>query len=98
MGCLGGIVVPLLFEEELGKFSAVFLALGFLCLLCAFAVVPALIDNKWKESENKYFPNEVLAQREWSGAVVRYVKGIRAAFGIGVFLLAVGVVGFVILH
>ena len=66
MGCLGGIVVPLLFEEELGKFSAVFLALGFLCLLCAFAV--------------------------------RYVKGIRAAFGIGVFLLAVGVVGFVILH
>jgi hypothetical protein len=100
VACLGGVIVPMLYKDALGMFTAVCLALGSLLLLCGFAVMPVLIDNKWErvQREHRYFQVDVGAQQEWADTVVRYEKSASAVFSIGLVLLGIGVIGFWVVH
>lgn len=100
VACLGGVIVPMLYKHELGMFTAVCLALGSLFLLCGFAVMPVLIDNKWErlQREHRYFQVDVGAQQKWADAVISYEKSVKAVFWIGIVLLGIGVIGFWVAH
>jgi len=95
----GGIVVPLLYKDELGIFTSIFFSLASFCLFYVFAIMPYLLKQKYTDLENKYHPIYLrVVQEKKAEAFVGHQGNVKLWIGAAVFLLVVGVIGFAVVH
>jgi len=95
----GGIVVPLLYKDELGIFTSICFSLASLCLFYVFAIMPYLLKQKWTDLETQYHPiYRRVVQEKKAEAFVGYQGDVKLWIGAAVFLLVVGVIGFAVVY
>jgi hypothetical protein len=94
-----GIVVPFLYEDELGIFTSIFLSLASLCLFYVFAIMPLLLKQKHTDLDNQYHPiYHKVAQKKKAEAFFKYQGDVKLWIFTAVFLIVVGVIGFAVIH
>jgi hypothetical protein len=95
----GGIVVPLLYKDELGILTSIFFSLASFCLFYIFAIMPYLLRQENSNLENQYNPMyQMVVERKKAQVFVRYREDVKLWIGAAVFLLAVGIIGFAVVH
>jgi hypothetical protein len=92
------IGASLWFRYALSTFTAICFALASLCLLLIFSLMPYLQKIEYIKIENEYFPNYVMIQREWAVSFARYVRNVKIAYRLAVFLVVLGVIGLIIVY